>query len=73
MFFSYSNQNQNYTQAVSLNNVQMVKIHEENSRSAIRFTVIIRYVNGSQENFMYLNEKESQEVYEAIVKKLNEE
>lgn len=73
MFFSYSNQNQNYTQAVSLNDVQMVKIYEGNSRSAIRYSVIIRYVNGSQENFMYLNEKESQEVYEAIVKKLNEE
>ena len=71
-FFSYANNNRNYTQAVTLENVRSVHLVNGGGKSAIRFSVRIEYADNTQENFWSLEEAEAREVYLAIVKLLNE-
>lgn len=71
-FFSYSNNNKNYTQAVTLENVRSVHLVNGGGKSAIRFSVRIEYANNTQETFWSLGEAEAEEVYLAIVTLLNE-
>lgn len=72
MFFSYSNNNKNYTKAVSLNDVRSVCIDkDENSKSAIRYAVIIQYTDKEFAAFRHLEKGEAETVYENIIKELN--
>ena len=72
-FYSYTNENKNYTKAVSLQNVRSVQITECSGKSAIRFGVSIAYRGGSGEDLSCLKEEESKKVYNEILKLLNEE
>lgn len=73
-FYSYTNENKNYTKAVSLQNVRSVQITEfVGGKSAIRFGVSIVYRGGSGEDFSCLTEKESKKVYNEILNLLNKE
>lgn len=71
-FFTYSNDNDNYTKAVSLENVQLVEITEMAGKSAIRFGVALRYKDGSTESLLWLGKEEAAKVFKEIVKLLNE-
>ncbi len=72
-FYSYTNENKNYTKAVSLQNVRSIQIVENSGKSAIRFGVSITYRGGSGENFLCLEKEESKKVYNEILNLLNEE
>lgn len=71
-FYSYSNNNRNYTKALSLEQVRSVSREAGSGKSAIRFSVCLVYFNGSNESFPWLEEDESRKVYEEIIKILNE-
>lgn len=70
-FYSYSNNNGNYTQAVSLNEVRSVHLIDGDGKSAIRFTVRIDYVDGKMKSFAWLTQEEAKKVYTEIVNLLN--
>jgi hypothetical protein len=72
-FYSYTNENKNYTKAVSLQNVRSIQITEDGGKSAIRFGVSITYRGGSGEDLSCLKEEESKKVYNEILNLLNEE
>jgi hypothetical protein len=72
-FYSYTNENKNYTKAVSLQNVRSIKITENSGKSAIRFGVSITYQDGSCESLPYLEKEESKKVYNEILNLLNKE
>ena len=70
-FYSYSNNNHNYTLAVALENVRSVHLVTGSGKSAIRFAVRIDYANDTHETFLYLEEAEAKKVYQTIVDLLN--
>jgi hypothetical protein len=70
-FFSYSNHNKNYTKAISLENARSLSITSSSGKSAIRFSVVIDYHNGTHESFFYLEEEESKKLYKEILDLLN--
>lgn len=72
-FYSYTNENKNYTKAVSLQNVRSIHMMDLGGKSAIRFGVSITYRGGSGEDLPYLKEGESKRVYNEILNLLNEE
>lgn len=72
-FYSYANENKNYTQAVSLQDVRSIHITENSGKSEIRFGVSITYRDGSDEYFSCLKEEESKKVYNEILNLLNKE
>lgn len=72
-FYSYSNDNRNYTKALSLEQVRSISCMTGNGKSAIRFSVCLYYFDGSDESFPWLGEAESQKVYKEIVEILNGE
>lgn len=71
-FYSYSNENKNYTKAISLQNVCSVELCNGNGKSAIRFSVRVVYANGRVEELPWLKQEEVSKVYNAIVGLLNE-
>jgi hypothetical protein len=71
-FYSYSNNNRNYTKALSLEQVRSVSREAGCGKSAIRFSVCLVYFNGSNESFPWLEEDESRKIYEEIIGILNE-
>lgn len=71
-FYSYSNDNRNYTKALSLSQVRSVSRETGSGKSAIRFSVCLTYFDGSNDSFLWLGEEESQKVYKEIVEILNE-
>lgn len=72
MYFSYSNNNKNYTKAVSLQNVRSINIDKDkNIRSEFRYVVNIRYTDSDYESFEYLYEEEAETLYKQIVEELN--
>jgi hypothetical protein len=66
-FYSYANENRNYTKALSLEQVRSVSCEAGTGKSSIRFSVQINYSDGSHDSFSWLNEAESQKVYKEIV------
>lgn len=72
-FYSYSNDNHNYAKALSLEKVRSVTCTAGSGKSAIRFSVCLYYLDGSNESFPWLEEAESQKVYKEIVEILNGE
>ncbi len=70
-FYSYANNNDNYTKAVSLENVRSVHLVTGSGKSAIRFSVRIEYANDTHETFLYLEAAEAKKVYQTIVDLLN--
>lgn len=70
-YFSYSNNNNNYSQAASLQNVRSVHTLEGDGKSAIRYGVKILYLDGTHEIFHWLEFEESKKVYTSIVDLLN--
>lgn len=71
-FYSYSNNNRNYTKALSLERVRSVSRETGSGKSAIRFSVYLTYFDGSNESFPWLEEEESRKVYKEIIEILNE-
>ena len=72
-FYSYTNENENYTKAVSLQNVRSVIRHIGTGKSAIRFGITITYLDGTTGHFGYLHEDESKKLYKKLVDLLNTE
>ena len=73
-FYSYSNKNNNYTMytmAVSLENVQSIRIGEGSGKSVIRYDVSIDYTNGRHERLPYLYEDEAKKIYKEILELIN--
>lgn len=71
-FYSYSNDNRNYTKALSMSQVRSVSREAGSGTSAIRFSVCLTYSDGSNESFNWLKEEESRKVYKEIIEILNE-
>ena len=72
-FYSYSNNNKNYTRAISLNNIRSISTIDGGGKSAIRFGVRVDYMDGQREDFYYLEKEESEKVYKEILDILNKE
>ena len=72
-FYSYSNENGNYTKALFLENVRSVQIAKGNGKSLTRFSVNVNYLNGAEDSFNWLHEEESKKVYNEIITLLNKE
>lgn len=70
-FYSYSNNNGNYTRAVSLENVCSVCIDTGIGNSKIKYSVILAYHSNNKESFMWLTEEEAKKVYKEIIDLLN--
>ncbi len=66
-FYSYTNNNDNYTKAVSLENVRTLTITEASGKSAIRFSVRLDYTDGNSETLMWLESTEAKKVYKEIL------
>lgn len=71
-FYSYTNENGNYTKAVSLSNVRSIERVDGSGKSAIRYAVRIDYFDKSNEVLMWLTNEESKKVYKEILNLLNE-
>ena len=66
-FYSYTNDNDNYIKAVSLENVRTLTITEASGKSAIRFGVRLDYTDGNSETLMWLESAEAKKVYKEIL------
>lgn len=71
-FYSYSNKNKNYTKAIALDNIRSLYLNKGEGKSEIRFSVRAEYADNHNEQFLYLYEDEAKQVYEAILKLLNQ-
>lgn len=71
-FYSYTNNNKNYTKAISLSNIRSVHLIDRDGRGAIRFYVQIDYIDGEFETLSCLEQDEAKQVYEEIIKLLNQ-
>ena len=65
--YSHANYNRNYAKTVSLENVRSLERDSGSGKSQIRFSVIVNYVDGKHETFMYLEAEESIKVYKEII------
>ena len=70
-FYAYSNNNSNYTKAITLENVRSLHLCNGDGKSAIRFFVRIQYADGRNEEFYYLEKDEAKQVYKSILDLLN--
>lgn len=70
-FFSYTNRNDNYTKAISLENVRSVQVLDGTGKSAIRFGVRVDYTNGTHESLIWLELDEAKKVFKEIIDLLN--
>lgn len=70
-FFSYTNKNENYYKAISLENVRSVQRINGEGKSAIRFSVRLEYIDGKLESLPYLENSEATQVFNKIVNLLN--
>lgn len=70
-FFSYTNRNNNYTMAISLENVRSVQTLNGTGKSVIRFGVRVDYINGTHESLFWLESDEAKKVFKEIVDLLN--
>lgn len=70
-FYSYTNENKNYTKACALENVRSVKLDVGEGKSAIRYGVTIRYIDDKFFSFDSLQVKEAKKVYTEILELLN--
>ena len=71
-FYSYTNNNKNYTKAITLSNIRSVHMIAGDGKSAIRFYVRIDYIDGEFETLSCLEQDEAKRVYEEIIKLLNQ-
>ena len=67
----YSYENKNYVKAISLENVRSIQIHEDLTKSAIRFSVGVTYWDEKKEFLRSLGEEEAKKVYKEILDLLN--
>ena len=73
-FYSYSNTNDDYIMAISLENISsihMMPLLEGMDKSVIRFIVEVNYMDGRKEQFRSLEKEEAKELLGALVKLLN--
>ena len=71
-FYSYTNNNKNYTKAISLANIRSIHKVEGDSCSKIRFCIQIEYMDGYSERFNFLEGDEANQVYAEILELLNQ-
>lgn len=71
-YFSYGNENGSYSKAVSLKNVRSIVTDNGTGKSAIRYSVLIHYLDNSVEIFDNLTEGEMKRVYSALLIALND-
>lgn len=69
--FAYTNRNNNYTKAISLENVRSVHVVNGDGKSAIRFGVRVEYINGTHESLSWMECDEAKKVFKEIVNLLN--
>lgn len=67
----YSYENRNNVKAVSLENVRSIQIHEDLTKSAIRFSVGVTYGDEKKEFLRGMGEEEVRKVYKEILDLLN--
>lgn len=70
-FYSYTNNNMNYTKAISLENVRSLHLCNGVGKSAIRFSIRVEYIDNQNEHLPYLKEEEATTVYKKILELLN--
>ena len=70
-FYSYTNNRNSYTKAISLIGVRSVTHDTGIGQSAIRFGVTLTYQDSSRQCLNWLDEEESKKVYKEIVDLLN--
>ena len=70
-FYSYTNKNNNYTKAISLEGVRSLHLCNGEGKSAIRFSVRVEYADGRDERFSLLDNDEAKQVYKSILDLLN--
>jgi hypothetical protein len=70
-FYSYTNKNNNYTKAISLENIRSISIVEGSGKSVIRFSLSICYIDNEKESLAWLEKQEAEILYKAIVDLLN--
>lgn len=71
-FFSYTNENKNYSRAISLQNIRTVTAKESTGKSACRFFIEFDYVDDKIEYLNYLHQEEAEQVFKNIVSALND-
>jgi len=59
--------------AVSLHNIRIIHINEGHNKSAIRFTIMIDYQDGSWTSFDNLTKEEAKTIFDEMLRILNEE
>ena len=69
--YSYTNKNNDYTKAISLDGIRSIERISGSGKSTIRFSVKLNYFDGNDESYYYLLEEESKEVYKEILNLLN--
>lgn len=72
-FYAYTNENKNYSKAITLTDIRSIKRNEGSGKSAIRFSVSITYMNDATELLDCLHDEESKKVFREIVSFLNNE
>ena len=70
-FFTYTNRNNNYTKAISLENVRSVHMLNGDGKSSIRFGVRVEYINDTHESLFWMDCDEAKKVFKEIVDLLN--
>lgn len=70
-FYSYSNENEDYTKAVSIENVRYISINEGYGHCSVRFYLAIHYSDGTTEEFPSLYESEVKRLYRDVLDALN--
>lgn len=70
-FYSYTNNNKDYTMAVSLENLRSIHRLTGTGKSAIRFGVRLVYLNNEVEYFNWLEDEESRKLYNTLIELLN--
>ena len=70
-FYSYSNKNNNYTKAISLEGVRSLHLCNGDGKSAIRYSIRVEYADGRNEQLNYLESDEAKQVYKSILDLLN--
>ena len=70
-FYPYSNRNNNYTKAISLENISSLELCGGSGKSVTRFSVQVNYANGREEFFFHLYSDEAEKLYKTILDLLN--
>ena len=66
-FYTHANENCNYKKAISLEKTRSIQLVTGDGKSAIRFSVMVYYEDGSIERFDCLLKEEAERVFSEIL------